>query len=161
MSARLAPDLLSGVGFLAFNLAVGAGAINLGVGSVSEPGPGMYPLVLACAGVGLSIALAIGGLKPAAAVAPAISAQPAMATNWRAVGTAMIALTAYALLLPVFGIAVPSVILMAVLFWMGGLRNLPLLIALALGLGIGADVACRLMGIPPPEPMIWQLIGGV
>ena len=157
MRNKLSLDLLSGIGFLAFSLAVGIGAVRLGVGTISDPGPGMYPVILACASAVLSIALAISGLSAASNQASAVLPLEKPKSDWRAAGIAMLALVAYAALLPVFGIAIPSVALLAVLFWVGGLRDLRLHAGLSLLLGIGAEVACRLAGIPVPEAIFWQL----
>ena len=138
-------------------LVVGGGSVNLGIGTISDPGPGMYSFVMACAGATLSIALTVSGLR--GTQNPSAPAQSAQA-NWSAVGITMLALVVYVLLLPVFGIAATSVALLAALFWLGGLRNFGQLAILSLFLGIGAELACRLVGIPTPDALIWQLIGG-
>jgi putative tricarboxylic transport membrane protein len=147
-------DLISSVAFFGLCVVAMAGGLNLDIGTISAPGPGMYPLFLGAAGAIMSILLGLSALRHRSDLIalPKGFAGPTLVVIATLIG--------FVSLLPILGLAPSSVLLMAVLFWVGKMRSLRRLIALSLLMGIGADVACRLIGIPLPQNLLSQLLTG-
>lgn len=148
----MARELLNSAAFFALAVLVALGGIRLGLGTVREPGPGVYPVVLA---------VALGSLAAWMAVATLLRPPRAAAQGARHSGqlAATIAtLVGYVVLLPLAGAAVTTVAMLAVLFRVGGMTRWPRIAAFALAFGIGAVLACRLIGIPLPTGELWEAL---
>jgi len=147
-------DLAASVVFLGISIVALFGAWDLGIGTVSAPEAGMYPFLLAVGGAILSILLAVNTLRHRSDLVSIPSGRVG------ATLVVIVALGAFVALIPVISFTVSAVLLMAVLFLVGKMRSLPRLITLSLLLGVGADITCRLIGIPLPDNLLSQLLTG-
>jgi hypothetical protein len=147
-------DYFSSAVFLALSVIAIGGALSLDVGTAAAPGPGMVPLLLALTGAAFALLLGFSALRNRA------SLKTLPRGNVPQVLAVMVALAAFVTLLPAIGLAASATLLMAALFWVGRIRRLPRLIGLSLLFGVGAELACRAIGIPLPENLLAQLLTG-
>ncbi|MCZ7564929.1 MAG: tripartite tricarboxylate transporter TctB family protein [Burkholderiales bacterium] len=146
----MARELLNSAAFFALAVLVALGGLRLGLGTVGEPGPGVYPVVLAVVLGGLAAWLAVATLlRP-----PRIASRGARHAGQLAATIAT--LVGYIALTPLAGAAVTTVALLAVLFRVGGMTRWPRIAAFALAFGLGAVFGCRLIGIPLPAGELWD-----
>lgn len=148
-------EFASGAAFVVLAIIIAFGARELGLGTLVEPGPGLYPLFLAIALAVLSICLIISAIRRLSrfVVAPSPSAgRP------RQLIATIATLVFYVALLPGAGLAFATVIFLALLFRIGGMRRWSRIAALSLLFGIGAELVCRFIGIPLPPGVLWQAL---
>jgi putative tricarboxylic transport membrane protein len=153
--SRSRSELASAGAFLALSIFAGYHARELGLGSVLEPGPGLYPFILAIALAILSLVLAFGALRRWAHLAVSVRA-----ANTRQIALLLAALVGFVSLLPVIGFALVTAGFLAVSFRIGGMQRWNAIVALAIALGVGAAAVCALIGIPLPRGLAWQWIAG-
>jgi hypothetical protein len=115
---------LAGLTALAVGIAAANGARNLGVGSLTDPGPGLWPLIVCCV-------LIITGA--AVAVRPGDGAEPIGRDAWTVV-VACISLIAYTSVISTVGFEVPTVVLLA--FWLRVLGGESWRTAVAVPIGV-------------------------
>jgi putative tricarboxylic transport membrane protein len=97
---------IAGLAALAVGIAAALGARDLGPGSLTDPGPGLWPLVV-------SAVLVITGA--AVAVRPGDDAEPIGRDAW-AVVVACLSLVAYTAVISAVGFELPTIVLLA--FWL-------------------------------------------
>jgi len=97
---------VAGLAAVAVGIAVALGSRDLGVGSLTNPGAGLWPLVVSAV---LVIAGAIVAVRPGADV------EPIGRDAW-AVVVACATLVVYTAVIPVLGFELPTVVLLA--FWL-------------------------------------------
>jgi putative tricarboxylic transport membrane protein len=97
---------VAGLAAVAVGIAAALGARDLGVGSLTDPGPGLWPLVV-------SAVLVITGAV--VAVRPGDGAEPIGRDAWVVV-VACLSLVAYTAVIGVVGFELPTVVLLA--FWL-------------------------------------------
>lgn len=148
----MARELLNSAAFFALAVLVALGGFRLGLGTVGEPGPGVYPVVLAVVLGVLAAWLAVATL-----LRPPQTASRSAGYSGQLAAT-IATLVGYVALLPLAGAAVTTVALLAVLFRVGGMTRWPRIAAFALAFGIGAVFACRLIGIPLPTGELWEAL---
>jgi len=145
-------ELIHSAAFLALAVLVALSGRRLGLGTLGEPGPGLYPLVLAVALGVLAAWLAVSTLlRPQRAAAPGTGRSGQLAAT---VATLVI----YVASLPLVGSAIATVAFLAALFRIGGMMRWPRIAAMALSFGLGAHYACRLIGIPLPAGALWEAL---
>jgi putative tricarboxylic transport membrane protein len=100
---------VAGVVAAAIGILTAFAASDLGLGSLTAPGPGLWPLVV-------GLVLAISGA--AVALRPGDDAEPIDRDAW-IVGVACLSLALYTLVIEIVGFEVPTLLLLA--FWLRGL----------------------------------------
>ena len=100
---------MAGVVAAAIGILTAFAARDLGLGSLTAPGPGLWPLVV-------GLVLAISGA--AVAVRPGDDAEPIGRDAWIVV-VACLSLALYTLVIEIVGFEVPTLLLLA--FWLRGL----------------------------------------
>jgi putative tricarboxylic transport membrane protein len=115
---------VAGLAALALGVAAAVRARDLGLGSLTDPGPGLWPLVV---GAVLVITGAV------VAVRPGDGADPIGPEAW-AVVVACLSLVAYTAVIPVVGFEVPTVILLV--FWLRVLGGEPWRSTIAVSVGV-------------------------
>jgi putative tricarboxylic transport membrane protein len=115
---------VAGLAALALGVAAAVGARDLGLGSLTDPGPGLWPLVV-------SAVLVVTGAV--VAVRPGDGADPIGPEAW-AVVVACLSLVAYTAVIPVVGFEVPTVILLV--FWLRVLGGEPWRSTIAVSVGV-------------------------
>jgi hypothetical protein len=126
--SALAQARLAGVVALATGIAAAFGARDLGVGSLSDPGPGLWPLIVS--GVLILSGVAVG-------LRPGDGAEPIGRDAW-AVAVACLSLVAYTVVIRAVGFELPTLVLLA--FWLRVLGGEPWPTTIAVSVGITAAV---------------------
>jgi putative tricarboxylic transport membrane protein len=142
-----------GIFFLVPALLMAIGSWQLGLGAIRAPGPGLYPMIIAVLIGGLSVLQMIY----ARTIPSDHDDAPHPVHAGKAIA-AILALVFFLLFLPIAGVAVTTAIFLATLFWIGGIKSVPHIALLALVIGIAAEVACRMAGIPLPANLIWTTL---
>ncbi|MCZ2856933.1 tripartite tricarboxylate transporter TctB family protein [Blastococcus sp. VKM Ac-2987] len=93
---------------LALGIAGAFGAVDLGVGSISNPGPGLWPLVLSAAMVVASVALL--------ALGHGLHGAERFGRGWRITAVATLSLIVFTYLFEPLGFEITTLLLMA--FWL-------------------------------------------
>jgi len=104
--------LAGGALWIVFAAVVGAEAVHLGLGSFGAPGPGFLAFGAAVLMGTQGAALTVSGFLRAQAPVPPTEAQP-NESSWVQPVITLIALFAYAALMPVLGFALASVLFIA------------------------------------------------
>jgi putative tricarboxylic transport membrane protein len=115
---------VAGLAAVAVGIAAALGARDLGVGSLTDPGPGLWPLVV-------SAVLVITGAV--VAVRPGDGAEPIGRDAWVVV-VACLSLVAYTAVIGVVGFELPTVVLLA--FWLRVFGGEPWRTTIAVSLGV-------------------------
>ena len=115
---------VAGLAALALGIAAAFGSWDLGVGSLTNPGPGLWPLVV-------SAVLVITGAV--VAVRPGDGAEPIGRDAWVVV-VACLSLVAYTAVIGVVGFELPTVVLLA--FWLRVFGGEPWRTTIAVSLGV-------------------------
>lgn len=115
---------VAGLSAVAVGIAAGFGARDLGVGSLTDPGPGLWPLVV-------SAVLAITGAV--VAVRPGDDAEAIGRDAWTVV-VACVTLVAYTAVIRVVGFELPTIALLAV--WMRVFGGEPWRTTVAVSVGV-------------------------
>jgi putative tricarboxylic transport membrane protein len=115
---------LAGLAAVAVGIAAALGARDLGVGSLTDPGPGLWPLVV-------SAVLVITGAV--VAVRPGDDAEAIGRDAWVVV-VACLSLVAYTAVIRVVGFELPTVVLLA--FWMRVFGGEPWRTTIAVSVGV-------------------------
>jgi len=142
------------IAFFLAGAALSWGAWQLGLGSARVPEPGLYPMIL-----GLSI-MAISAILLFVEGETSSEESPASKPQGHRLETVvtLLALVLFILIVRFVGFAVSSVILLAILFWNGGIRGAYRIVFLSITIGVAAEIGCRLIGIPVPEPSLLSLL---
>jgi len=148
----VARELTSSAAFFALAVLVALGGLRLGLGTVAEPGPGVYPVVLGVALGALAAWQAVSTLLRSSQMEPPGTGRAGQLT------ATIATLFLYVLLLPFAGSAVATVAFLAALFRIGGMTRWSRIVALSLAFGIGAHLACRLIGIQLPTGALWEAL---
>jgi putative tricarboxylic transport membrane protein len=115
---------VAGLAALALGIAAALGAWDLGVGSLTDPGPGLWPLVV-------SAVLVIAGAV--VAVRPGEGAEAIGRDAWVVV-VACLSLVAFTAVIRVVGVELPTIALLA--FWMRAFGGEPWRTTVAVSLGV-------------------------
>jgi putative tricarboxylic transport membrane protein len=115
---------IAGVAALALGIAAALGAWDLGVGSLTDPGPGLWPLVV-------SAVLVIAGAV--VAVRPGEGAEAIGRDAWVVV-VACLSLVAFTAVIRVVGVELPTIALLA--FWMRAFGGEPWRTTVAVSIGV-------------------------
>ena len=115
---------VAGLAAVAVGIAAALGARDLGVGSLTDPGPGLWPLVV-------SAVLVITGAV--VAVRPGDDAEAIGRDAWVVV-VACLSLVAYTAVIRVVGFELPTVVLLA--FWMRVFGGEPWRTTVAVSVGV-------------------------
>jgi hypothetical protein len=138
--------------FFVLAVLVALGGMRLGLGTLAEPGPGVYPVVLGVALGALAAWLAVSTLvRPPQAPPPDTGRSGQLAMT-------ITTLALYILLLPVAGSAVTTVAFLAALFRIGGMAQWSRIVALSLAFGLGAHFTCNFIGIALPTGALWEAL---
>lgn len=119
-----AQSRIAGLSAVAVGIAAALGARDLGVGSLTDPGPGLWPLVV-------SAVLVITGAV--VAVRPGDDAEAIGRDAWTVVG-ACLTLVAYTAVIRVVGFELPTIVLLA--FWMRVFGGEPWRTTVAVSVGV-------------------------
>jgi hypothetical protein len=126
-----------------------AGSLALDVGSLNDPGPGLWPLIVSCLTVLGSLAL----LLPSAA-----DDMEPFTRETRAVAAAVAGMIGYAALFPIVGFTLPAFALLV--FWIRVLGDEPWPLTIA----VSATAATAIFGlfalalnVPLPRDLIWGI----
>ena len=125
---------------------------ELGVGSLTQPGPGFWPLVLA-------VALAVAALAGLALDTEA-GTERFGPESWR-VGAGVVALYLFIVLFSYAGVILPGILVTT--FWLRVLARESWKVAV--GVGVGGTLACYLLfvvalGVSLPDDLVAGLWGG-
>jgi putative tricarboxylic transport membrane protein len=133
---------LAGLVAVAVGLAAAVGARDLGVGSLTDPGPGLWPLVVS------AVLVISGGVV---AVRPGEGAEPIGREAWVVV-LACLSLVVYTAVISTVGFEVPTVLLLA--FWLRvfGAESWRTTVALSVGVTVVVYLVFILaLGVPLPH----------
>jgi putative tricarboxylic transport membrane protein len=119
-----AQSRIAGLSAVAVGIAAALGARDLGVGSLTDPGPGLWPLVV-------SAVLVITGAV--VAVRPGDDAEAIGRDAWTVV-VACLSLVAYTTVIRVVGFELPTIVLLA--FWMRVFGGEPWRTTVAVSVGV-------------------------
>ncbi len=144
-------DLVSAAIFLATGAFVCMGAVDLSLGSLRAPGPGLYPLVLGTVLGGAAIWLGATALRSPAGAPGGAAALPSH--RGKVAGTVGALLT-YAGALPWLGYPLATFGLLLVLFRIGGIRLGPALL-FALAAALGSQLFAFGLRIPLPPGVLF------
>lgn len=147
-------DRLAGFAFAIFSLGIAFEAGKLPLGTMTSPGPGFYPLLLASLLLPLSIALVVSTFYRFPQSDEAVGPETDGRHVWPLVATVS-ALVMFVILLPLAGLAAAASILLAILLRTGGMNWIRVAVV-SLAIAVGTELACRAMKIPLPEPWIGQ-----
>jgi putative tricarboxylic transport membrane protein len=123
-----AQSRIAGLSAVAVGIAAALGARDLGVGSLTDPGPGLWPLVV-------SAVLVITGAV--VAVRPGDDAEAIGRDAWTVV-VACLSLVAYTTVIRVVGFELPTIVLLA--FWMRVFGGEPWRTTVAVSVGVTVAV---------------------
>jgi putative tricarboxylic transport membrane protein len=123
-----AQSRIAGLSAVAVGIAAALGARDLGVGSLTDPGPGLWPLVV-------SAVLVITGAV--VAVRPGDDAEAIGRDAWTVV-VACLTLVAYTAVIRVVGFELPTIVLLA--FWMRVFGGEPWRTTVAVSVGVTVAV---------------------
>lgn len=137
-------NLASGLVFLGVALLVCRAAIEMSLGSLRAPEPGLYPLLLGVTLAVLAVLLCASALRPAGG-----AASPARSPHGKAVATTIVTLLAYTALLPTVGFGPSTFLVLGALFRLGGMRWLGAAL-LSLAFTGGTMAGAVLLGIALP-----------
>jgi putative tricarboxylic transport membrane protein len=119
---------VAGLAALALGIAAALGARSLGVGSLTDPGPGLWPLIV-------SAVLVITGAV--VAIRPGEGAEAINRDAWSVV-VACLSLVAYTAVIDVVGFELPTIVLLA--FWLRVLGGEPWRTTVTVSLGVTVAV---------------------
>lgn len=136
------PDRAIALILFALAVAVGVGAYRLDIGTFVNPGPGLTPLLYACALGGLSILLFIRVQSSAD--------QQDIVVQWRSVASILAILFAYALLIEWLGYIVSTLFVMFMLFQVAGVNRTRSILFAGLATTVVHVVFVRWLLVPLP-----------
>lgn len=147
-------NVISSLVLIGVGIFVCRGAIQMSLGFFRSPGPGLYPLIL---GVTLGVLAFLLGCY---AVFQQIEEpkKTHTATNTRQVWGIIVALLCYAALLPLGGYWLATLILLGLLFKIGGIRSWIYSGSLAVIFTLTTEGLAIVFGIPLPRGNIWRLL---
>lgn len=124
-----------------------AEALNYPLGTMAQPGPASYPLVIGALLLGASLSIGLEAYRSS-------SAEPApwpLGADRRRLAAMTAASAGYVLALPLLGHLLSGTLIALVVLQVMGLPRWPLKIALALALGVGSYyLFAVVLGVPLP-----------
>ena len=146
-------DRVSGWVFLGAGLFACYAAIDMSLGSLQSPGPGLYPLAL-----GVMLAVLAGILLWGRALWPGSRGRGAVpaarSPREKTVAAALVTLLAYTALLPTLGFGASTFLVLGVLLRLGRMRW-PALVVLSLAFTGVTIAAASLVSIPLPAGILF------
>jgi putative tricarboxylic transport membrane protein len=145
---------LASVVWLGIGLAIAYGSRELGVGSLNNPGPGLFPFIIGIGMAALSISVAVTEMRTAPSVPPAPAAPApdgAAAGGMFPVIAVIAALVFYAFTLERLGVLLCTGLFLSVLFAALGRKNIFVSIGAAVAITCGSYLAfAKLLKITLP-----------
>lgn len=147
----------SALAWACIGIAIAAGAYQLGIGALNNPGPGLFPFVIGVCMTSLGVSLAATGLRqPAPLPAPASSevSRPSPG-NARAAITVVAALAFYALALERLGFLMCTAVFLAAQLAVLGRKSLVASVAWSAAITAGSYlVFAKLLKITLPAGLL-------
>lgn len=151
-------EVVSALLFASVGAVTGAMAYRLGLGSISHPGPGFFPLGIAALLCLMSLGLLVKGFL---LQKRASSTEDAQKTSWARPLLTLAVLSGYGVFFTRIGFVLSTFILMMILVWGVG-RQRPLLafIISTLTVGVAYALFVATLGLPLPKGSLFSIQGG-
>lgn len=147
-------DVIGSLVLIGVSIFVCMGAIRMSLGSFRSPGPGLYPLILGLILGIFAILLGLSVLFRHDGQEKRTSTVSNMGQVWAIIVTLLI----YSALLPLAGYSVATLLLLASLFQIGGIRSWIYSGLLAVIFTLTTEGLAIVFGIPLPGGTIWRIM---